>query len=67
MSRVVMIAVSKDGGYTWGDWVPYDLQREGKYDDPQPTRRRLGVGKQWLVKFRITDPVVAHLVAAEYE
>lgn len=66
MSRIVQIAVIKNN-MPAGDWCLYELPREGKFDDPQPTRRRLGVGKDFEVEFRITDPIVADLIAAEYE
>lgn len=66
MSRVIDIAIVKDS-MPAGDWVPYDLPREGKYDDPPPTRRRCGVGRVFELEFQITDPVVVNIVAMEYE
>jgi hypothetical protein len=66
MARKVQIAVIKDNRPA-GDFTDHDLPREGKFDDPQPVRRRLGVAKDWEIEFRVTDPIVCHLIAAEYE
>lgn len=66
MSRVVEIAIAKNN-MPAGDWTLHDLPREGKFDDPQPSRRRLGQAYEFDCEFRITDPVVCNLIAAEYE
>jgi hypothetical protein len=52
----VMLQVSKDNGHTWGNELWTSIGAIGKY----LTRAfwtRLGTSRDWLFKFRITDPV----------
>lgn len=65
--RYVEIAISKDKGRTFGDWTLHYLGDYGDWDFPPPTRRRLGIGKDWRVKFRITSPCTTHLIAAQLD
>lgn len=60
---MAMMQVSKDGGHTWGNeyWVP--MGKQGEYKR-RAVWRRLGRSRDWLFKFRITDPVKPVFVAA---
>ena len=52
----VMLSISKDGGRTWGTELWAALGMIGKF----LTRlewRRLGIGRDWTFKLRVTDPV----------
>ncbi|TNW23428.1 hypothetical protein EIP73_11700 [Xylella fastidiosa subsp. pauca] len=62
MSRKVMLRYSKDGGHNWSAWVERDLGDVGAFQK-RLRRYRLGQGRQWVFDIRITDPVVAHLLA----
>lgn len=64
--RYVEIAISKDKGRTFGDWTLHYLGDYGDYD-VQVIRRRLGIAKDWRVKFRITSPCTTHLIAAQLD
>jgi len=60
----VEMCVSIDGGNTWSQWQAADLGEVGQYN----TRvywRQLGTGRDFLFKFRCTDPV-PFIVAAGY-
>jgi hypothetical protein len=52
----IMMQVSKDGGHTWGNelWVPFG--KIGEYRK-RAVWRRLGRSRDWLFRFRVTDPV----------
>ena len=53
---IAMLQISKDNGRTWGNELWVSMGKMGKY----LTRviwRRLGVARDWVFKFRITDPV----------
>lgn len=52
----IMMQVSKDGGHTWGNelWVPFG--KMGEYRK-RAVWRRLGRSRDWLFRFRVTDPV----------
>jgi regulation of enolase protein 1 (concanavalin A-like superfamily) len=54
---------SKDGGANWSDWTKLDLGTTGQFTK-RVTRRRLGVGIQWVFAYRITDNVRADCLAA---
>lgn len=60
---MVMMSVSKDSGHTWGNeyWVP--MGKQGEYRR-RAVWRRLGRARDWVFKFRITDPVKVVFVAA---
>lgn len=59
---MMMLAISKDGGHTWGDERLTTLGAIGKYRS-RAQYRRLGRGRDWLFKLRITDPVKRALVS----
>lgn len=52
----IVMQVSKDGGHTWSSelWAP--LGKIGEYRK-RAVWRRLGRSRDWLFRFRITDPV----------
>lgn len=59
--RKVLVAISKDGGHTWGDWRECPLGDLGQY--MQRVRfRRFGVGRDFRLKIRVTSPVRADLL-----
>lgn len=51
-----MLQVSKDGGHTWGNERWQAMGAQGKYAW-RSVWYLLGVARDWLFKFRITDPV----------
>jgi len=59
----VMLQVSRDGGFTWGNemWTSFgaqgDFLRRAEW-------RRLGVSRNYVFKFRISDPVKVVLIGA---
>ena len=59
----VMMQISRDGGHTWGGEVWRGFGRIGEYR-ARAIWNRLGIAKDWLFKFRITDPVNTVFVAA---
>ena len=59
----VMMQISRDGGHTWGGEVWAGFGRIGEYR-VRAIWNRLGIAKDWLFKFRITDPVKTVFVAA---
>lgn len=58
----VDIRISKDGGRNFGDWKKRDLGETGDFLTPAIVRR-LGRSRQWLIEWRVTDPVRADLIA----
>lgn len=59
----IMMSVSKDGGHTYGNeiWVP--MGKQGEYRR-RAVWRKLGRARDFIFKFRITDPVKTVFVAA---
>ena len=59
----VMLQVSRDGGYTWGDemWATCGVQGDFL---SRAEWRRLGVSRNYVFKFRITDPIKTVLIGA---
>ncbi len=55
MTRYIEIAISKDR-QPFGDYTLHPTPRQGKFDDPMPTRRRCGRGREFVVDFRYTEP-----------
>ena len=53
---VVLLRLSKDGGFTWGNEITLQVGKVGEY-----LRRcyvnRLGDGRQWVLELSMTDPV----------
>lgn len=52
----VMLQISKDGGKTWGNERWATIGKIGKFKN-RARWTRLGSGRDWVFKFRITDPV----------
>jgi hypothetical protein len=59
----VMMQISKDGGHTWGAerWAGFGAA--GKYTS-RAKWNRLGRARDWVFRFRITDPVKTVFTAA---
>ncbi|MBA0084067.1 MAG: hypothetical protein HRJ53_03640 [Acidobacteria bacterium Pan2503] len=53
----LMLQVSKDGGRTYGNerWV--SIGAVGQYLGPRPTWRRIGTSRDFVFKWKMTDPV----------
>ena len=65
-SPQVMLQVSRDGGYTWGNEMWTSPGQAGEFLH-RAEWRRLGVSRNYVFKFRITDPVkVVMMSAAAY-
>jgi len=62
----IMLQVSRDGGYTYGNEMWTTFGQAGQYLR-RAEWRRLGVSRNYVFKFRITDPVkVVMMSAAAY-
>ena len=59
----VMLQVSRDGGYTWGDEMWATCGAQGNFLS-RAEWRRLGVSRNYVFKFRITDPIKTVLIGA---
>lgn len=59
----VMLQISKDGGHTWGAELWASFGKVGKYTT-RALFNRLGRSRDWLFKFRVTDPVKTVFVSA---
>ena len=59
----LMMQYSKDGGHTWSNEVWANFGRIGQYNY-RALYLRLGRGRDWVFKFRITDPVKTVFVGA---
>jgi len=57
------IQYSKDGGNNWSEWRTVDMGKTGDFVK-RVQMRRFGRGRQWVFRFRITDPVRADIMAA---
>lgn len=64
----LMMKVSKDGGHTWSNERWASIGAIGRYLT-RAVFNRLGRGRDWLFKFRVTDPVKTVFVSgwAQYE
>lgn len=58
-----MLQVSRDGGYTWGNEMWTNFGNQGEYLK-RAEWRRLGVSRNYVFKFRISDPVKVVLMSA---
>lgn len=58
-----MLQVSRDGGYTWGNEMWTNFGNQGEYLK-RAEWRRLGVSRNYVFKFRISDPVKVVLIGA---
>lgn len=56
----IMLQVSKDGGYTWGNELWRDVGKKGKYNT-RVIWRRLGIGRDIVFRVRISDPVFVQI------
>jgi hypothetical protein len=59
----LMMQISRDGGHEWGAEVWREIGAVGKYK-ARAVFNRLGRARDWLFKFRVTDPVKTVFVAA---
>jgi len=61
-----MLQVSKDNGHTWGNEMWTTLGQIGTYLT-RAIWRRLGTARDWVFKFRITDPVKVVITGASVD
>jgi len=54
---------SKDGGHTWSDEVWDSFGQIGQYN-ARASFLRMGRARDWLFKFRVTDPVKTIFIGA---
>lgn len=59
----LMLQISKDGGHTWGREIMVAMGKQGEYRR-RAVFRNLGRARDWVFKFRVTDPVKCVFVAA---
>lgn len=59
----VVLQISRDGGHSWGAELPASLGKIGQYT-ARALWNRLGRARDWLFRFRVTDPVKTVFVAA---
>ena len=59
----IMLQVSRDGGYTWGNEMWTSFGDAGEFLH-RAEWRRLGVSRNYVFKFRITDPVKVTMISA---
>jgi hypothetical protein len=59
----LMMQISRDGGHEWGPEIWRDIGAVGKYK-ARAIFNRLGRARDWLFKFRVTDPVKTVFIAA---
>lgn len=59
----IMLQVSRDGGYTYGDEMWVRMGAIGQYLK-RAEWRRLGVSRSYVFKFRVTDPVKVIIIGA---
>lgn len=59
----LMMQISRDGGHEWGSEVWRDIGAAGKYK-ARAVFNRCGAARDWLYRFRVTDPVKTVFVAA---
>lgn len=59
----VALQISRDGGKTWGAEIPRSFGAIGE-NRARAVWNRLGRARDWVMKFRVTDPVKTVFVAA---
>ena len=59
----LMLQYSKDGGHTWSDEIWRDIGAMGEYNC-RALFLRLGRGRDWVFRLRVTDPVKTVFVGA---
>jgi hypothetical protein len=62
----IMLSISKDGGHTFGTEQWCDMGEVGQYR-ARAIWRRLGQSRDWVFKFRITDPVKRVILGASLD
>lgn len=67
MTQYIEIAISHDGGQTYGDWTLHPIPAVGEYKHPYVIRRRCGLGRNFVVKTRFTEPRNIVILAAEIQ
>ncbi len=60
----IMMQISRDGGHEWGAEMWRGFGRVGQYKVPRAKWNRLGRARDWVFKFRVTDPVNTVFVQA---
>jgi hypothetical protein len=63
----VQIAVTKDGGQTFGDWTLHHRGEVGEFHKGRVVRRRFGTAYALTLAIRDTSPVVADLIAVSLD
>jgi hypothetical protein len=58
----LMMQISRDGGHEWGSEIWRDIGASGKYK-ARAVFNRLGAARDWLFRFRVTDPIKTVFVA----
>ena len=53
----IMVSTSKDGGRTFGNERLMGIGQVGQYIGPRATLRRFGASRDFVFRFRMTDPV----------
>jgi hypothetical protein len=59
----IMMQISRDGGQTWGNELWRSFGKVGQYKS-RAVWRRLGRARDWVFRFRVTDPVKTVFAAA---
>lgn len=59
----LMMQYSKDGGHTWSNEIWTDFGEVGQYK-ARSVFRRLGRARDWVFRFRVTDPVKTVFIGA---
>ena len=59
----LMMQISRDGGHEWGSEIWRDIGAMGKYK-ARAVFNRCGAARDWLMRFRVTDPVKTVFIAA---
>ena len=59
----IMMRYSHDGGYTWSNELARSIGKIGEYDK-SIRWNRLGIGREWVFEFRITDPFAFSIIDA---
>jgi len=63
MDHTCLVCYSKDGGRNWSNWREMDLGAVGEYQK-QLKMNRLGRGRQWVFKIRVSSPRKHDLLGA---
>lgn len=59
----LMMQISRDGGHEWGNEIWRDIGAAGNYK-ARALFNRVGQARDWLFKFRVTDPVKTVFIGA---